>query len=579
MKSLSGNRSSLTVSYNGFKGIDRSVRNTGSGILSDIVNFSVASDGSLKKRPGFSFKTTLASQPRAIYPMDGQEALLLAGNNFGVLDTESFSFSVKKFIPSSDDASFFCYDGEVYLLSGNGIYVYRNGNMETVNGYAPLYGKEWDPIKCGEINEKQNLLSNRIRVSYRIPAELPSRFFSRLTIKSIDAVYINNESVASSRFVIADGALAIENGMTLTEGDEITFYLTVDSTPTEKSMLTSCVRAAVYGNNGERGADTSSVAFFRGENDGKIICTRRISRESYDSSSKVYPNAPALYVTSDDILTVGNGGAPVTAACRRGNRLLVFTENSAFALTESESSSYLFLLSDSDGCTSSDSALALRDTPVTVSSDGILIWSPSSYDSVGYTAKCISDPIVGLPSENFFRNAIAFPYIKKNELWFADPSSSDRRVFIYNFSLKCWYSYSWINADKFFDLNGVLGFFNGYDIFLFDSDGLYDEYSDATIFSSASFTVDSIDFGKFSKRKRLCRMKLQTVSGGTVSVKITDASGNISNMYLSDKGKESLGFIDTRTSPVTRSRYYSVNISCYGNDAPEIHSLSLIAVN
>ena len=64
------------------------------------------------------------------------------------------------------------------------------------------------------------------------------------------------------------------------------------------------------------------------------------------------------------------------------------------ALTESESSSYLFLLSDSDGCTSPDSALALRDTPVTVSSDGILIWSPSSYDSVGYTAKCISDPIV-----------------------------------------------------------------------------------------------------------------------------------------------------------------------------------------
>lgn len=579
MTSLSSNRSSMTVSYNGFKGIDRSVRNTGKGILSDIVNFTVSSDGTLKKRPCFSFKATFASQPRAIYPLDGQGALMLAGNNFGILDTESFSFSIKRFIQSSDDASFFCYDGEIYLLSGNGIYVYRGGTMEPVNGYAPLYGMEWDPVNCGEIYEDQNLLSDRIRISYRITSGSPTRFFSKLPIKSVDAVYVNNKPIATSRFVIADGALSIENGITLDEGDEITFYLTTENTPTGKSALTSCVRAAIYGSNGDRGATASSVAFYRGDSEGSIICTRRISRDSYDSSSKAYPNAPALYVTFDDILTVGNGGAMVTATCRRDNRLLVFTDHSAFALTESESSSYLFLLSDSNGCTSVDCALAMMDTPVTVSSDGILLWSPSAYDSVCYSAKCISDPIIGLPSKEFFRNSIAFPHSKKSELWFSDPNSVEKRVFIYNTKLKCWYSYSGINADKFFDLKGVLGFFSGYDIFLFGSEKTYDEYSDATILTTASFSLDSVNFGEISKKKRLCRLKMQTVSGGTVSARITDASGNATSLYLVDTGEESVGLIDTRTSPVARSRYYSVKVSCYGNDAPEINALSLIAVN
>ena len=60
-------RNNLSVSFDGFRGIDCRRNHTGETVASDVVNFRIRSDGSLEKRNGYRLLTDMEGVIRAFH--------------------------------------------------------------------------------------------------------------------------------------------------------------------------------------------------------------------------------------------------------------------------------------------------------------------------------------------------------------------------------------------------------------------------------------------------------------------------------------------------------------------------------
>lgn len=568
------------VEFKEFVGIDRSSTHLGEGSISDIVNFRVMPDGTLKKRSGFSQKLEVKPNLRAYYEISDQNYLIIIGNRLYMLKTEDYSLtSLATLNTSNGNACFFCYDGRPFLLDGDQLYFYQDSALYIAEGYAPLYGKNWHPINAGAVNEQVNLLSEHIRISYRVDQSSPELFTFNLPISSIDAVYIDGIRHAVSNFSLSENGYFATANLSLESGSEVLFYLTLDSSASKRSSLTSCTGAAIYGSKeGGSRADVSSIFFYGGANKAKVFCTRRIAEDAFAKSNLIYPSSLNIYVSAHDALTLGDGTHGVTAACRRGNGLLVFTENEAYALTETSLSSSVALISSSAGCSSENCALPLKDSPVTVTHMGILKWSPSNYSESEYIAQSISSPIDSLLSDEFHLNATAYLYRKYNEMWFADRSSENGRVFIYNIVNDRWYCFEGIYATSFLEICGRPAFFDGKQLCIFESSASYDEYTDGNVFIEARIESSIINFGSFADFKRLISLGVRASKGKGIHAIITDARGVQIPLSLSDASGEIYGYIEQRTV-CPRSRYYSFTLISSEADADEIYGITLVTAD
>jgi len=566
----------LSVEYDGFSGINRSEAYSGKGGISDIVNFRLTADGALRKRAGAVKVATLNSKPRAYCETDDGNALILMSNRFGILNTDSFSASTITTVGTfSGDADIFCYDGKMFLMDGSELYVYENNDLFPVQGYAPLYGKNWHPTSKGDVYQKPNLLSDKIRISYTVKEPNPSRFFFDQAVKSIDGVYVDGAFVNSSRFALEESASYASCGLDLATGSTVMFYLTVDNL--KRTKVTGMTRALLYGSSDGRGIDTSSVVFYNEGTLGTVACTRRIDTDEFADASMVYHGATAMYVTDDDILTVGDGTAVVNAVRRRGKKLLVFTARETFALTESDGISLMFPISSYAGCSTKGGALSIQDRPVTVSEAGILVWSPISYDNDEYVAECISAPIDGLTSPSFFRSSVAHLNRRTSELWFSDPMSADKRVFIYNTVSKQWYSYSGISADMFVEIKSKTGFFKENDLYVFDDDATDDSDGSTVSHISSYFSTGILNFGDTASTKRICRVSAAADPDSDLEISIRDDTGRMTSDLFSTSLNDKIGYAEKKLS-IPRSRHYTVTATARSSAPVNIRYMKLTAV-
>ena len=79
---------SLSHDYNGFDGIDRTLHTGG---LTDIVNFRLMADKTLKMREAAVRLTSLKERPRAHYVCDGENMLILSGSQVYYLNISDLS--------------------------------------------------------------------------------------------------------------------------------------------------------------------------------------------------------------------------------------------------------------------------------------------------------------------------------------------------------------------------------------------------------------------------------------------------------------------------------------------------------
>ena len=370
--------SCLVREYDGFEGIDRT---KSSGGMTDIVNFRLMTDKALRKREAAVQLTSLNGKPRAHYTRDDQNMLVLSGQEVILLNMSDLSQKRIGRVTSSGDAQFFCYDSKTILIDGNELYVYRDESLSPLDGYAPLYGSDWHPTEKGRINQQMNLLSRHYRISYKISSDDPSLFLLDTMTDSVDAAYINGTKVSQNRFSVNDGGFSLSCSLPISAGSELTLYMTAHSYPYNHDALKGCTRATTYGEGNGRGADASSVAFYGGSDPTRVFCTRRIEKEDFAEAKKEYSSALSIYVTSSEIITVGDGSSPVTATCKRGGKLLLFTRDCTYVMNETDESSSLMTLSLAGGCSAPNGATPMGDSPVTVSDAGILQWTPVKYDS------------------------------------------------------------------------------------------------------------------------------------------------------------------------------------------------------
>lgn len=564
--------SSLSFEYDGFEGIDRS---SGAGGLTDIVNFRIMNDRSLKKRPAFAQITSLVTTPRAHYVVDSDTILVLTGQVVYKLDLSSLDMTTVGFTDlSSGDAQFFCYEGSILLLDGDELYVIGDGNLSPLEGYVPLYGKDWDPLQTGTIHEQINLLSNRLRVSFLL-SEAATRFMFNIPLQSIDAVFVNDERANSSLFTIDDGRFSVSGPAGLEADARVTFFVTFDALNNQRELVTGMTRAAIYGSAEDGRSDSASIAFYSNKG-AKLLCTRRIDTENQSSLFGGYSDALPIYVTKADSITVGDGVSTINAVCRRGNRLLVFTSTDTYALFESDPSSRLTHVSSMGGCVSPNGAIPIDDTAITVSGNGILRWSPARYDSSEYVAEHLSTPLGNLLDGLYLTDAVAYFYRGMGELWFSIPGNSEKQIFVYNVSLNAWYRFIGINADSFFEINGRLGFFSGSSLCLFDPDRSDDFFDGETNAIVSSVTTGRVNFGSFDTKKRLFCVALRSDPGASVNLTVTDALGNSKSSAVTDFSGELMGYIEARTD-VLRSRYYNIRITCASSSSDSIYGISLFA--
>ena len=578
MANINLSKAYATERFDGFSGMGGVKNGEGGRGAVDIKNFRVGADGSLTKRCGFAPLLNLPNgEVRALQVVSDELALAVVGNAVYKIDLYYRTYSLHTSLASiGSDACFFHYDNTLYLLDGNELYFYENDEFTPVEGYVPLYGKEWDVFKNGEVHQSANAFSKRLRISFKFGESSPSYLSLPFAIESIDGGFVNGVRVGDSDLSLGSIDTQVALSKTYESGDvlEIFFSPKSDSFPNGRQKATAFTRAQSFGL-GTLGGDASSVAFFGGDDSSEICVTRSISHEDRTACESVYGDTLPLYLSLGDVTRINGGLSGITAACRCGSRLAVFSESSAYLLSESETGEVkLYPISETSGCCVKDGAITLESSPVTMSKQGVLLWTPSKLYDEEYVAERIDtgiDELIWADSVG----ALAY-YRAKNELWFYHRGG--RRVWIYNTELKCWYSFDGFYPDILFEIGEKMAFVSGYTVYAFSDEIFHDLASGAITPIEATLEAPPLFFGEVNRKKRLSRVMLMLSEneGATVTV-MDDARGEVS-VTMQSKAGSPIGHCETRLS-CKRSRGYAFSIS--HNDADSglhVYSAILTAV-
>ncbi len=489
----------------GFCGIDRKKSINESARVSLVKNFRVLPDGALEKRCGYRYLTSFVNTIRAVYTgyIDGGfVCYILSGDHLYKYDMNSGAQTlVKKIGTKSGRASFFYYYGHLYLLDGAEIYDIVGLKVGVAHGYIPLYGKDWRDSYPGEINEPLNLLTPKARISYII-GEPPTIFLDTIhKVKSIEAVYVNGELIGTDRYQIDDNFKTI-NVTELRPNDRVLIYLTFDSSAVDRRDIVKNTEATVFG-----GVFNSRVFMWGGEKKNIMFSSRHVNEEAYKASESLSAGAGALYFPADQEFSVGDGRYGITAVNRHYDRLLIFTEGESWMADTNASGIEEFpvmRINTEYGCLSPKGCVKCGNDPISIANGKILRWTANTDELEDCNAYSISDGISDMLSGEFFKQTVVYADNNKGEVYFTDRAYMENRVFVYGMENKQWYIYTDISADIFFDMNGSVAFVEDSSVYVFDSSLFYDILPngiDTPI--SAVYSIDNIDFGYSSRKKRL----------------------------------------------------------------------------
>lgn len=568
-----------TIEYDGFTGTDVSKIFNGEGGTKSLTDFRVRFDGALEKRGGLRKFADFTGNVRAVHQLSSDALLLLVDHTvYWLYLSTGAARPMSDVATTTGEASFFSFKGSIYLLDGNKLYVMSSDYFIPVTGYVPLYGKEWHPYAEGnEVNEPLNVISQRVRISFRVPDQSSNRFHLPFYTTHIDHVTRNGIIDDLEIYSISEERTTIYAEAYFNSGDIIEFFLTISNTYVDPSLINSCKCASVYGD-GSSGADKVFIAFYNGADKNIIYPTSTVDEDQLKICNDIYGSRISdIYIKSENAISANDGRGNITDVCQKDDGLMVFTDDRAFMLTTDESGKNHFVrVSLGTGCSSSRGAVISDDTPITVSYYGIFKWDPSSYEEGEYRARCISRPINELLDDRFFSTAIAYHYRKKGELWFCSSGDPQGTVHIYSIDSEAWYSFKGIGAEFFFEYNGELGLIKGSKAYIFAPDKTSDTVGENEREVCARFESGCISFGGFWEKKRLSRCIIRTSPGATVKLTVNDAEGQEYSFSLSDGSGERMGYIDKRLT-VRRSRHYSFAIEAVNSAV--IYGVTLLAVD
>ena len=174
-----------------------------------------------------------------------------------------------------------------------------------------------------------------------------------------------------------------------------------------------------------------------------------------------YSNCDPLYVQGNQTLMIGDADHPITALATNYDRVLAFHTGGAWSVSFSNDGSQVFAypaLTDI-GCTAKGAALSFGNDIIVVNQSGVCRLHSTSSDPDSFTVTNLSEKIAGKLGAGIRESACLFWDPVQQELWVRDSTEpEDGLVWIWNASLKEWYSFDGIFASFFFSLNGSIAF-------------------------------------------------------------------------------------------------------------------------
>lgn len=573
--SHSSKQKTLTHSFRGFRGINKAADHSDPFAAQDILNFRMREDGSLEKREGYRLLTDLGAPIRDFWcgtVRGEQKCYALTENRVLSVNLKSGSFFELGTVENAEGAAhFFFYNGKLFLSDGKNFYDFREGIPFLSCGYVPLVGKDWSPHEIGPAYEPRNLLNRHARISY-VMSDPPTMFLPvGEPIESIEAVYVNDSLISSGSYYFDEDFYTV-NIPDLSPDDRILVYLTFAQDKTElRQSLASSTHSVIFGGPGK------SRLFLWGGNDPTVMfCSAYVSAEQEQQAKRCYFDASCLYIPDGFEFTVGEGRYDIQSAERHYDRLLIFTEGDAWIAQEGASGLEEFPTANVNsqiGCAAKGGSALAENDPVSIGRATVWQWSGETDRLSERNAKRLSAPIDPLLSAEDYRSASLYHEGLRNELWLNIRSRG--QIFIYNLAQKGWVRWSGIYADRFFEADGVIGFWRDGKIFVFDPAMTEDFESDTDIRPIAAiYESGLIDFGD-ARRKNLSRALLDAdMDDGSLRVSFFGNGTKELRQSFSEKGQ-------THSSLCRRFsggsfRYGTARILSEDRARPILHSLTLI---
>ena len=557
-----------TVTVTKFEGVD--TRYSHRGAPQSIVNFRISADGSLQKREGYGLICDLGESIRAVWTgkLGGNERCYVATSR-GVysVDTQNRTASFIFSLPTTDThVDFFYYRGALYLVDGVSIYRIENDTPRVPFGYVPLIGKDWADNEVGSINEPRNILNGCGRITYRISEAATSFLRLDAPISSVEALYVNGERLAASKYSVSSSPPVVSVSG-LKAYDAVELYFTYADNPYTTDALFKSTHALVFG------GINNSRPFLWGGEDGAVIFSSAYVHESELQKSKlIFPESDALYFPVGYQFSVGDGRYPISAVSRHYDRLLIFTEGGAWMADSSACGIEEFPVMNINSSVGvvADTAATLGNQPCTVGLDSVYLWRSETDELDECNAYGISGAINSLLPSEFFKSATVFADTAHGELLFTYPNDKGR-TWVYNASLGAWSCFEGIGAERFFNVDGKVGFAKNGAIYAFDKSLDTDLGSTEIV---ASFSTGLLDFDTDADKRPsaigIC------FDGNAIDAEIALDGNSDRTLGLALDKQATHGYVRKRLS-ARRFKAMSLTLRASGAERQTVHSFYLQA--
>ena len=573
--------------FDGFGGLKlSSPRGNGSCRLD---NFRVLADGSLQSREGIRLLASLPEEIRGIYAFsDGEEEILLAvaGNSlYRISPANGTVVSASCFDTCEGRVTFFVWGGQLYIVEGIRLWRYSGGCTVTrIYGYTPLYGKNWNPYSeySNQVNEPINYLSPRVRIQYQGTGSIDYVYIG-LKISSIEWVKSGKQFLENDWYYI-DERGDIINFTSPVPGSRLEVCVRIDEQYFNDDAFFSSVSSAIYDD-----FDKSRLFLYGGQDVSRLFISCLPNEEEKIQDAQLFSDSCGLYFPKDRSLVFMNE-QPITAIHRLYDRMMVFfptslwiSESMETAMKKQEESvledNLLFTpFCDHMGCSAKNAFLMTgASSPITVTLGGIYQWKIDPEFLEECVIKCLSNDVLPLLGETFFKNAEVCFHRRRSELWFRDTANKNGRIFLYHLERGIWYCYCGIEADRLFSFEGGIGYTNGGKVCLFDEHLHADSFTGQIKEIEAFYESGQSDFGNVGCDKRFAGAVLTAeLNDGALSIGLEGDKEMLSKLELKEKDAAAIDIYEPRM-PTGRFRTARLTLFSKGTSGQRIYRAELLA--
>ena len=566
-RKISQTKTKKEIVFEKFEGVDTRGGHKRPTGTSELVNFRVLEDGSLKKREGYRRISELDGELRAVWTgkIEGESrCYLLVGN--AVMEMKSDGSLVKAAVAqtSEGDATFFFYQKRLYLIDGTDITYLSSGTLRSPTGYVPLVGKGWKDGEVGKINEPRNILSNKARYNYTIGSDVIGILYFDCKVGEINAVYVNGKEHSKNNYVLFTHGMSVSVSG-LKSYDSVDVFVTYAQQDSRLASLKANTGATVFG-----GANNSRPFLWGNPNNKSVVYSSGYVSESQVFDSQIaFPESDALYFPAGREFSVGDGQYTVRAIGRHYDRMLIFTEGGAWMANDADCAATdvpVMNINTRVGVVSKNAVAEMGNQPCTVASDGIYRWNSDTDELNDFNAYSISEPINYKLPKSFFGEASVWANVSKKEFVFTYPND-EGSVWVYSVDSGAWSKFEGVYAERFFDFFGQAAFIRDKSVYVFDEA----ESTDIGETITATFESNLFDFDT-SAPKRLSQIELSCDEGLLeVEIFLDGASRPRAVVILEDMGHKR----HVRRMCTPRFAQARVRISAGGEQRQTIHSMKI----